>query len=204
MTIVRVVRNLRDAPFAWRADDAALARVGDRCRAALQALDPTLRPVPPRRVAGIRRVLFLPPRAAESRRVTLLCAPPRRRRAALVNGIDHLLLLHARPGLDAVEATARALRAADRLDRRLRFARAGRWGWLAASPADCGAGVRVLWIVPAARSPSAPARLNAAGLALAPAGRGLWQATHRRPLPASPARQLRRYEDALRAVGRLP
>ena len=203
VTVVRLVRNLAGHPFAWRASAAQTERVRSLLLAAVRGIG---RPRATRGATAVRgrRAFGLLPHPPEGPRPELwhLEGGPQSRDdhlAALVNAVDHLVLEVATPGLDLDGTLAHALRLAARLERRVAFARTPHWGWLAASPADCGSGARVLVRLPVAglrgagMERDALAALARAGLA---AGRTegrpeCWEITHRRPLGMHPLHMLK-------------
>lgn len=191
-TIVSVTRNWSDLPFSWCATPVQRRRVQERIRLAMA------RGSRRARSAGPAGPWLLP---AASLTVT---APDD----------DHVRIRAERPGL----AIRRALRATDDVVRwlgdRAPLARHEDWGWLAASPADAGHGLRVLFrlrcpaLAAAGYGREALGRLTASGLAVGapapeapPDGRETaWLLTHREPLGARPLAWLARPARAIAAV----
>ncbi len=153
-TRCRVARNLDGVPFPWRADAGACARVATTVVEALRAHGD----------AWSRCVLVdgevddgLAARLAEERYTTREwrahgtgCAAVVGRGGALsamLNEEDHVRFQCVLPGLQVREAYARAWAAAEDLGDRVPLAASPEFGFLTASPANAGSGVRVsAWV----------------------------------------------------------
>jgi protein arginine kinase len=146
---VRLARNLVGEPFPPRADLAAAGRVSERAAAAIRAMP---------RELGSFRFLRMADLSSLDRQVLVeehLISPLLALQAAgalalrqdeavaiMINEEDHLRIQCLYPGLQPVAAWRLADQVDDALERSLEYAFSEEWGYLAASPANVGTGMR--------------------------------------------------------------
>ncbi|HEX5324509.1 MAG TPA: hypothetical protein VFW40_12030 [Capsulimonadaceae bacterium] len=155
-TRARLARNLADSPFPHRASDDALRETAARIRSALK--EPTsdalrtLRAVDVSQLDETRKAALLdahlisvPHALAGKHRLALV--DERHTVSVLVNEEDHIRVQVILPGLQAEEAWQSANKIDNALASHLPFAYHEQYGYLTASLANCGTGLRVSLMV---------------------------------------------------------
>lgn len=155
-TRARVARNLADVPFAHRASQTDLQGVAARIRgvlkqtrdeplAGLHAVDVSALDEARKAALVDSHLISIPHALAGKHRLALV--DHKRTVSVLVNEEDHIRIQVILPGLQTEEAWKSANRLDDCLASRLPFAYHEQYGYLTASLANCGTGLRVSLMV---------------------------------------------------------
>jgi protein arginine kinase len=144
---VRLARNLADTPFPNRMSPEQADGVISQVEGAVQKIQPPMRFIRIWEISGIDREVLseqqlISHELAQSDGRGALACDEQQVRSVMINEEDHLRIQAIVPGLQLAEAFEQASSLDDELEKELKYAYDGRWGYLTSCPTNVGTGMR--------------------------------------------------------------